>query len=69
MTKQKQDYITLQNFLKFNGFVQTGGEAKLVIQDGFVKVNGEVEMRRGRKLYSGDKVSYQGETLMIKDVY
>ncbi|QRG86744.1 RNA-binding S4 domain-containing protein [Bulleidia sp. zg-1006] len=69
MTKQKQDYITLQNFLKFNGFVQTGGEAKLVIQDGFVKVNGEVEIRRGRKLYSGDKVGYQGETLMIKDVY
>ena len=41
-------------------------EAKLVILDGQVKVNGEVELQRGKKLYEGDVVTYQGETIEIK---
>lgn len=69
MTRRKQDYICLQNFLKFYGLVQTGGESKVVIQEGLVKVNQEVETRRGRKLYPGDEVTYQEKNFMVKDVH
>ncbi len=52
------DFIRLDAFLKMNDAVQTGGHAKIVIQDGEVKVNGEVCMQRGKKLRSGDKVEF-----------
>ncbi|WBW49988.1 RNA-binding S4 domain-containing protein [Peptoniphilus equinus] len=52
------DYIKLDSFLKFVGAVSTGGEAKLVIQQGDVLVNGEVETRRGKKLRQGDTVTF-----------
>ncbi|MFA5507432.1 MAG: RNA-binding S4 domain-containing protein [Vulcanimicrobiota bacterium] len=48
--------IRLDQFLKLAGLVGTGGEAKALIQDGAVTVNGEVETRRGRKLQAGDVV-------------
>ncbi len=48
--------IRLDQFLKLSGLVGTGGEAKALIQDGAVTVNGEVETRRGRKLQVGDEV-------------
>jgi ribosome-associated protein len=48
--------IRLDQFLKVSRLVGSGGEAKMVIGDGLVKVNGEVELRRGRKLRPGDKV-------------
>lgn len=51
------EYIRLDSFLKFTGMVDTGGQAKVIIQDGQVKVNGEVCPMRGKKLYPGDKVS------------
>ena len=48
--------IRLDHFLKVVGAAQTGGHAKILIQDGDIKVNGEVETRRGRKLLEGDVV-------------
>ena len=50
------DYITLDALLKASGLVASGGAAKLLIVDGGVRVNGEVETRRGRKLRAGDAV-------------
>lgn len=60
--------ITLGQALKLSGIVGTGGEAKLLIQDGEVLVNGETETRRGRKLYTGDvvEVAELGEQLEIE---
>ena len=51
------DYIRLDSFLKLTGLVDTGGQAKMLIQECRVKVNGEVCPMRGKKLYPGDKVS------------
>lgn len=53
-------HITLGDFLKWAGAVQTGGEAKALIQEGRVRVNGDVEPRRGRKLRPGDRVELLG---------
>lgn len=57
--------IKLDQFIKWVGAVQTGGEAKLLIQDGRVKVNGKVEFQRGRKLVEGDRVLLLGETFVV----
>ena len=54
------EYIKLQDLLKFAAVVGTGGEAKYVISEGMVSVNGEVCTMRGKKLRPGDKVSFQG---------
>ena len=54
------EYIKLDSLLKFAAVVGTGGEAKYVISEGMVKVNGEVCTMRGKKLRPGDKVSFQG---------
>ena len=54
------DYIKLDSLLKFAAVVGTGGEAKYVISEGMVTVNGEVCTMRGKKLRPGDKVSFQG---------
>ena len=59
--------IRLDHFLKFRGFAQTGGHAKLLIQEGEVMVNGEVEMRRRRKLNVGDIVICQGKKEVIEE--
>ncbi len=59
------DYIKLDQFLKQMQAVSTGGQAKLMIQDGEVSVNGEVETRRGRKLVTGDRVSLGGQTWVV----
>lgn len=58
--------IKLDQYLKFVGVAATGGEAKLIIQDGGVKVNGEIETRRGRKLVTGDSVKVQGTTYSVE---
>ena len=55
------EYIKLQDLLKFAAAVQTGGEAKMVIQEGEVTVNGEVCAMRGRKIRPGDDVSFNGQ--------
>ena len=54
------EYIKLDSLLKFAAVVGTGGEAKYVISEGMVSVNGKVCTMRGKKLRSGDKVSFQG---------
>ena len=53
------EFIRLGDVLKFSGFTITGGEAKVMIKEGLVKVNGEVETRRGRKVYKGDRISLE----------
>lgn len=55
------EFIRLDSFLKLTGMVDTGGQAKVMIQEGQVKVNGEVCTMRGKKLYPGDKVSLLGK--------
>ena len=50
------DYIKLDSLLKLANLVMSGGEAKLLIQEGQIQVNGQLEIRRGRKLYPGDLV-------------
>ena len=65
--KLREEFIKLGQALKAVGFVESGVEAKEVIQDGLVEVNGEVDTRRGRKLYAGDIVSFDGEEIRIED--
>lgn len=55
-------YIKLDQFLKLQGITQTGGEAKIIIKEGQVEVNGKEEIRRGRKLVTGDRVAVAGKT-------
>ncbi len=62
----REEYIKLGQAIKAVGFVSTGVEAKIVIQNGEVKVNGEIETQRGKKLYDGDIVSYNGQELKIE---
>ena len=59
----KDDYIKLGQALKAAGVVESGVDA---VQDGLVKVNGQTETQRGKKLVSGDKVEYDGETIVIE---
>ena len=61
----KDDFIKLGQALKLAGLVDSGVDAKFVIQDGLVKVNGNVEVQRGKKLVSGDVVSYNGKEFVI----
>lgn len=56
------EFIRLQDLMKLAGMAGTGGEAKLLIQDGQVKVNGEVCLQRGKKLRPGDAVSFRSRT-------
>lgn len=60
------DFIKLDAMLKFAGLVETGGEAKLLIQQGQVKVNGEVCTMRGKKLRGGDTVTLAGRTVAVR---
>ena len=59
------EFIKLEAALKYANAVESGGMAKTDIQEGFVKVNGEVCTMRGKKLYPGDVVSYQGTEYLI----
>lgn len=63
--KLRDEFIKLGQALKAAGLVGSGVDAKLVIQDGLVKVNGETEVQRGKKLYDGDVITYEGETIKI----
>lgn len=64
--KLKDEFIKLGQALKAANLVDSGVMAKLVIQDGLVKVNGETEFQRGKKLYDGDVVSFDDETIKIE---
>lgn len=61
----KEDFIRLDSAMKLADMVVTGGHAKIVIQDGEVKVNGEVCTMRGKKLRIGDKVTFDGQGFEI----
>ena len=63
--RETDEFIRLGQALKKAGVVGSGVDAKMVILDGAVLVNGEVEQRRGRKLYPGDRVSFEGETYQV----
>ncbi|MGL4424683.1 MAG: S4 domain-containing protein YaaA [Cetobacterium sp.] len=63
--KISTEYIKLDQFLKFTGELETGGQAKELILDGQVKVNGEIEERRGKKLYPGYKVEFLGLQFIV----
>ena len=63
--KLRDEYIKLGQALKAAGLVSSGLDAKFVIQDGLVKVNGEVETQRGKKLYDGAVVKFDGEQIKI----
>ena len=62
----KDEYIKLGQALKLAGMVSSGVEAKIMIQDGQVLVNGEVELQRGKKLHPGDIFSFNGEEAQIQ---
>ena len=64
--KSDQEYITLQSLLKITDIISTGGMVKAYLAENEVLVNGELEDRRGRKLYPGDKVEVEGRTFVIK---
>ena len=59
------EYIKLDQFLKLADIASTGGHAKFLIQEGVVKVNGEVETRRGKKLVPGDVVEVEGNQIKV----
>jgi len=61
----REEYIKLGQALKAAGLVSSGVEAKIVIAEGKVFVNGEVETQRGKKLFDGDKVEYNNEIIQI----
>lgn len=62
----REDYIKLGQALKAAGLVGSGVDAKLVIQDGKVRVNGRVETQRGKKLVAGDVVEFEGNSVRIE---
>ncbi|MBD1940325.1 RNA-binding S4 domain-containing protein [Microcoleus sp. FACHB-68] len=63
--KKNENIIRLNQFLKWQGIAETGGQAKLMVQGGEVLVNGIIETRRGRQLVSGDLVTVGGETFEV----
>ena len=67
--KIETDFIKLDSFLKFSALVGSGGEAKTIINDGMVSVNGEICTMRGKKLHPGDVVEFAGQKEKVIDEY
>lgn len=63
--KIDSDYIKLDQAIKLADIASTGGHAKFLILEGLVKVNGEIEMRRGKKLFDGDIIEVDGEQIKV----
>lgn len=63
--KINEEYIRLDSLMKFSGLCNSGGRAKHLIQNGEVKLNGEVCTMRGKKIRSGDRVEYQNRTVEV----
>ena len=63
--RETDEFIKLGQALKAAGLCESGVDAKYAIEDGLVKVNGNVEYQRGKKLRDGDEVTFQGETIRI----
>ena len=62
----RDDFIKLGQVLKLAGLVESGVDAKIKIQEGFVKVNGEVEVQRGKKIHPGDIIELDGQQIKIE---
>lgn len=63
----KDDYIKLGQLLKLAGLVDSGSDAKTEIQEGLVKVNGEVQLQRGKKIYAGDIVEFDEKLIKVEN--
>ena len=63
--KIRDEYIKLGQALKLAGLVGSGVDAKIEIQEGFVKVNGKVELQRGKKIYVGDVIEFDGKQVRV----
>lgn len=61
----EEEPIELYKILKFENMVQSGGEAKFVIAEGLVRANGEIETRKRKKIFSGDIIEFEEETIRI----
>ena len=59
------EFIKVQDLLKYSGLCETGGQAKILIQDGYVKVNGEICTMRGKKMRTGDCAELDGNTVEV----
>lgn len=64
--RENEEFIRLGQALKKAGVVGSGVDAKFVIQDGQVLLNGQVEIQRGKKLYGGEEISFNGETIKVE---
>ena len=64
--RENEEYIKLGQALKKAGLVDSGVDAKMVIQDGLVELNGQVELQRGKKLYGGEVITDNGESVKIE---
>lgn len=62
----RDDFIKLGQALKLAGLVDSGVNAKIEIQEGFVKVNGEVEVQRGKKIHPGDMIEFDGHQVKVE---
>ena len=65
--KIRDEYIKLGQALKLAGLVESGVEAKIEIQEGCVKVNGEVEYQRGKKIHAGDVIEFKGQQIKVEN--
>lgn len=65
MAEREEKYITLSQFLKWQNLCFSGGQAKMFILENDIYVNGELEKRRGRKLFTGDEVVVEGKTYVV----
>lgn len=63
----RDEFIKLGQAMKLAGLVESGVEAKIEIQEGFVKVNGEVELQRGKKIYPGDLIEFDGQQVKVEN--
>ena len=68
IVKIRDEYIKLGQALKLAGLAESGVDAKVEIQEGFVKVNGEVELQRGKKIYVGDVIEFNGHQVRVENV-
>ena len=65
--KIRDEFIKLGQALKLSGLVETGVDAKIEIQEGFVKVNGEIEYQRGKKIIPGDIIEFDGQQIKVEN--
>lgn len=63
----RDEFIKLGQAMKLAGLVESGVDAKIQIQEGFVKVNGEVELQRGKKIYPGDVIDFDGQQVKVEN--